>query len=217
MTETQKKELWQIAEVFRGTKGSGNINDIARVILKEQLKDKIKPEYQNTEFVKNINFKWQSTAPDNSVEYVDGSFQIEKEALLESENLMSISMDLRKNSYITYGDGRSIFLDTNSFPFAVDSTTSIICESRGGIRYFRDGALNPLQLVEQHIENYFSVARLLQMKVWWDAIPHENTPKLAAVYQWTGDSTNAAIGGATTFSEPPFTFEEIAQEIASLS
>jgi hypothetical protein len=213
MTETQKKELWQIAEVFRGTKASGNINDIIRVVLKEQLKDIIKPEYQNTEFVKNVNFKWQSTAPDNSVEYVEGSFQLNKNELInEDESLFN----LRPN-FVDYGDGRLIFIDLRDFPFLDNESSVKEIECNGGIRYFKDGYISPITLAEQYIENYFSVARLLQMKVWWDEIPHENTPKLAAVYQWTASVTGAAIAGQTTFNEPPHTFDEITEEIAGLS
>lgn len=238
MTETQKKELWQLAEVFRGTKASGNINDIARRIITEKIKPLIKEQYQNTNFLKNLDFSWQSTAPDGSVEYVQGTFEVDKSVLnflrvptedsyithpdgtqiLDESKLVETEMldsaYLQLPTAIDYNDGRSIFLDVkDSFNSLNDSKKF---ESFGGIRYFKDGNIPPIEQAEQHIENYYSVARLLQMKVWWDAIPHENTPKLAAVYQWTADVTNAAIAGQTAFTPPPFTFEEITQEIASL-
>jgi hypothetical protein len=211
MIETQKKELWTTAEVFRALKAPANINDIVRAVLKDQLKDFIKPEYQNTEFVKNIDFKWQSTAPDNSVEYITGSFEINKDQLTDGNVIM-----MRPN-FIDYGDGRSIFIDVRDTSFDDSESTVKKFESNGGIRYFRDNILNSITLAEQHIENYFSVARLLQMKVWWDEIDHANTPKLAAVYQWTASVTGAAIAGQTTFNAPPYTFDEVTQEIASLS
>jgi len=211
MTEIQKKELWQTAEIFRGTKASGNINDIARVVCKEQLKDSIKPEYQNTEFIKNVKADWQSSAPDDSVEYVTGKFEIDRDKLVVSD-YFGLNLPY---SFIDYNDGRSIFI--NIIPRPLDSETVVNFDIFGGIRYFRDGNANSITLAEQYIENYFSVARLLQMKVWWDEIPHVNTPKLAAVYQWTADTTNAAIAGQISFTVPPYTFEEITQEIVSLS
>lgn len=214
MTETQKKELWQIAEIFRGTKGSGNINDIVLEIIKNNFKPLIKEEYQNTNFTNNIDFRWQSTAPDNSVEYVQGTIEIDRNKLANNIIPFTPFTDFNR---IDYGDGRIIFI--NLIPiFDIDQESPVQkFEGFGGIRYFKDGYISPLTLAEQHIENYFSVARLLQMKVWWDEIPHTSTPKLAAVYQWTADTTNSAIGGQTTFTPPPYTFDEITQEIASLS
>lgn len=238
MTETQKKELWQLAEVFRGTKASGNINDIVRRIIIDKLKPLVKEQYQNTNFIKNLDFNWQSTAQDDSVEYIQGTFEIDKSKLnflrvptedsyithsdgtqildesklVETELLDSAYLQLP--TVIDYNDGRSIFLDIKDF-FGLSGDSKKF-ESFGGIRYFKDGNIPPIEQAEQHIENYYSVARLLQMKVWWDAIPHESTPKLAAVYQWTADVTTAAIAGQTTFTQPPFTFDDITQEIASL-
>lgn len=69
-----------------------------------------------------------------------------------------------------------------------------------------------MKLAEDHIGKHFSTARLLQAKVWWDSIPHEQTPKLAALFAWATGVTVQAVQGATTFAEPPFTFEEIAVE-----
>lgn len=212
MNQALKNQVWQIAEVFRGTKAAANINDIVFIIQKDIFKQLVKEEYQQQNFLKSIDFQWQSTAPDNSVEYVQGSFKIDKDKLANDSLLTSILL-----THLNYNDGRSIFFNNmQSFDLNSEATEKEF-EFIGGIRYFRDGYVSPVTLAEQHIENYFSVARLLQMKVWWDEIPHTSTPKLAAVYQWTADTTNAAIAGQTTFTVPPYTFEEITQEIASLS
>lgn len=72
--------------------------------------------------------------------------------------------------------------------------------------------IDPIAQAEAWISKFFSVARLLQMKVWWDTFPHESLPKLGAILQWTSAITSSAIQGGTEFSNPPHTFEEIAQE-----
>ena len=73
-------------------------------------------------------------------------------------------------------------------------------------------AVNALAAGEAWVARYFSVIRLLQMKVWWDAFPHDDTPKLAAVYGWTNAITIQAAQGQTTFAQPPHTFEELVAE-----
>lgn len=65
---------------------------------------------------------------------------------------------------------------------------------------------------EAWIASFFSTARLLQMKVWWDTFPHEATPKLAACFLWADGVTRLAIGGSNEFQSPPYTFTEIANE-----
>jgi len=77
-------------------------------------------------------------------------------------------------------------------------------------------ASSPLDLAEVHISRYFSVARLLQMKVWWDTFSHEDTPKLAAVYAWTNGVTVSAAGGQAEFTAPPHTFDELIAEAVAL-
>jgi len=72
--------------------------------------------------------------------------------------------------------------------------------------------VDPIAAAEQFIESHFSTARLLQMKVWWDAIPHDVTPKLAATFGWSDSVTRSAVGGNTTFENPPYGFAEIATE-----
>jgi hypothetical protein len=76
--------------------------------------------------------------------------------------------------------------------------------------------IDTVALAEQHIESYFSTARLLQMKVWWDTFPHEATPKLGATFAWADAITRSAIQGETSFDPPPFTFQEIAAESLSI-
>ena len=77
-------------------------------------------------------------------------------------------------------------------------------------------AVDHISEAESWIAKYFSTARLLQMKVWWDTFPHEVTPKLAACFQWADGVTRAAIGGSTNFAEPPHNFNEIATESLSI-
>lgn len=77
---------------------------------------------------------------------------------------------------------------------------------------------SPIDLAEQWIYRFFSTGRLLQMKVWWDTFPHEDTPKLAAIYQWSDSVTRmAAIEGETIFPEPPYDFQEVTQECLSIA
>ena len=72
--------------------------------------------------------------------------------------------------------------------------------------------VDPLAAAESYVARYYSTPRLLQMKVWWDTFPHDDVPKLAAVYEWTNAITIQAAQGQTTFTEPPHTFEELVAE-----
>jgi hypothetical protein len=76
--------------------------------------------------------------------------------------------------------------------------------------------LDYVMLAEQYIHRFFSVAKLLQLKVWWDTFPHEETPKLVDTYQWVDGVTRAALSGSQDFAPPPHKFAEIAVEITSL-
>jgi len=83
------------------------------------------------------------------------------------------------------------------------------------------GVLQPapedfLKEAEEHIKKSFSTAQLLQAKVWLDIIPHEATPKLMSLFQWTGQVTGASIQGSRKFDEPQVTFKEVAMECIPL-
>ena len=69
---------------------------------------------------------------------------------------------------------------------------------------------------ERYISGYFTNMQLLQMKNWWDTIPHDYTPKLSAAYIWTDDVSKTALSGGNIFPLPPFVFTDIAVEINSL-
>lgn len=73
-------------------------------------------------------------------------------------------------------------------------------------------AVNALTAGEAWVAQFFSVIRLLQMKVWWDTFPHGDVPKLSSVYDWTNAITIQAAQGNTTFAQPPHTFEELVAE-----
>jgi hypothetical protein len=82
---------------------------------------------------------------------------------------------------------------------------------------------NALAIAEQFINGQFSTTQLLQMKTWWDAIPHNATPKLSAVYQWIEDVTKKAITTTTSYelssikeNSTPFTFIDLSQEIKTV-
>ena len=77
-------------------------------------------------------------------------------------------------------------------------------------------AADTIALAEAHIETHFSTARLLQCKVWLDALPRAATPKLNSLFGWTAGVTGSAVGGGTAFPEPPVTFTEVAQECVPL-
>lgn len=90
-----------------------------------------------------------------------------------------------------YGEEREVFIDED------------------GGRYI---AKNPIVEGERWVGRFFSPTRLIQMKVWYDTFAAEDTPKLRAVYDWTGAITIQAAQGQTTFDEPPHTFEELVAE-----
>ena len=52
MNETLKTQIWQIAEVFRGSKNSTSLNDIDRLAQKDLFKSLVKEEFQNEHFLK---------------------------------------------------------------------------------------------------------------------------------------------------------------------
>jgi hypothetical protein len=69
-----------------------------------------------------------------------------------------------------------------------------------------------IEAAEQWIAYYFSVARLLQMKVWLDIVGNA-APKLNACFAWTGVVTATAAAGVSVFNPPPHTFEEVVAEV----
>lgn len=74
-----------------------------------------------------------------------------------------------------------------------------------------------LGMAEEHVSQYFSSMRLLQMKVWLDAASEDvSIPKLAAVNAWLTSVTARAFQGDTNFDVPPHTFEEVLAEAMSL-
>lgn len=75
----------------------------------------------------------------------------------------------------------------------------------------------PLQKAEDWVSNSFSVYQLLQMKDWWDTIPHEDLSKLSATYNWIRTITKLAANNKTEFPEAPYSFEEILTETLPLS
>jgi hypothetical protein len=106
-------------------------------------------------------------------------------------------------------DGGGELVVANPLPEgAYSEEREIFVDSDGG----RGLAKNPLVEAELWMAKHFSTARLLQMKVWWDTLPHEETPKLAAVFAWTTGVTVQAAQGQTNFTAPPHTFDELLVE-----
>ena len=95
---------------------------------------------------------------------------------------------------------------------AYSEEREVFSDADGG----RHLAKDPLTEAESWIARHFSTARLLQLKLWWDELPHEGAPKLAAAYNWINAITVAAAGGATNFDAPPHTFEELVAECVTL-
>jgi hypothetical protein len=97
----------------------------------------------------------------------------------------------------------------NPLPEGAYSVEREVFEDADGSRYLAKDALLE---GERWIADFFSTARLLQMKVWLDELPSEDTPKLRDVYNWTGDVTAAAAAGQTSFPAPPHLFSEVVEE-----
>lgn len=93
-----------------------------------------------------------------------------------------------------------------------DVTDEMLAAECAAVRAEASPELSPIEAAESHIARHFSTAKLLQMKVWWDAIPHGLTPMLGASYAWVAGVTAAAVGGVSVFDDPPFSFSQIAQE-----
>lgn len=79
-----------------------------------------------------------------------------------------------------------------------------------------EAPIDPLAAAEAHIAEHFSTARLLQLKLWWDEMSHNEAPKLMATYEWIDAITVSAAGGATVFPAPPHTFEELVVECVAM-
>ena len=69
---------------------------------------------------------------------------------------------------------------------------------------------------EAWINKFFTASQLLQFKVWWDAYPHEATPKLGAISVWQTGVTKKAFEGSNEFDPAPYTFDEVANEVLSI-
>jgi hypothetical protein len=75
---------------------------------------------------------------------------------------------------------------------------------------------SPFEAAEQWINNFFTASQLLQFKVWWDAYPHDLTPKLGAISVWQTGVTKDAYDGKTDFAPAPYNFNEVANEVLSI-
>lgn len=75
---------------------------------------------------------------------------------------------------------------------------------------------DPYQAAEQWVHKFFTASQLLQFKVWWDAYPHEATPKLGTISVWQTGITRIAHDGGKVFEDAPYTFDEIASEVLSI-
>lgn len=74
-----------------------------------------------------------------------------------------------------------------------------------------------LLAAEKFVGKFFSVTRLLKMAVWYNGTPREATPRLNDVFAWQEEVSQIAFSGGSNFPPPPFTFEEVAFEIFSLT
>lgn len=74
-----------------------------------------------------------------------------------------------------------------------------------------------IQSAEAFTARFFSNSRLLRMTVWLGSYSPEQVPKLTQTHQWIDSITVKAINGDTDFEDPPYSFAEIAAEIANLS
>lgn len=87
----------------------------------------------------------------------------------------------------------------------------------------KDGELTPKPIdpydeAEKYIDSFFSTAKLLQLKVWYDSIPHDLTPKLISIVQWQTEITRKANAGQITFTDiPQYNFDEVANECLSVT
>ena len=103
-----------------------------------------------------------------------------------------------------------------------NDTDSFIPSNIAGIGWVMvAGELQPAPIdyilnAEEFIKSYFSTAKLLQCKVWFDLIPHASTPKLVSLFQWTSTVTGLSLQNINTFPACPVTFIEVAQECVPL-
>lgn len=108
----------------------------------------------------------------------------------------------------------AVFLDSVSDPIGTAYTEW--SQTNETLPYY-NVPVNPFNAAEAHIGAHFSTPRLLQMKVWWDDLPHEDTPKLQAVFNWTAGITAMAAAGATEFAPPPHDFSECVEECIAVA
>jgi hypothetical protein len=107
------------------------------------------------------------------------------------------------------GDGNSI--SKNPLPDgSYSEEKNIIINSDGEMRI----EINPITEAEKIVGQNFTTLQLLQMKIWWDEIPHDSVPKLKSVNDWVSSITKSAIQGNTEFTNPPHSFQEILEECA---
>ena len=123
-------------------------------------------------------------------------------------------------------ENSAVIVETNIGDFVVELTNEYNnCEfykeyikwSENNItKDFIEPKLNNLDLAESWISNFFSPLKLLQMKSWWDTLPHESTPKLVSSYDWLNQVVLSATNGSLDFNSPPYIFEEILSECINI-
>ena len=111
--------------------------------------------------------------------------------------------------YETDNDGNSIA--KNPLPDgAYSEEKNILINADGGLCI----EVNPVTEAEKVVSQNFTTLQLLQMKIWWDEIPHDSVLKLKSVNDWVSGITKSAIQGNTQFTNPPHSFQEILEECA---
>jgi len=74
-------------------------------------------------------------------------------------------------------------------------------------------APNPIVLAEAWVRKFFTDVQLLKMAMWVQQKGTGAGQKLSSVYEWEEGVSLAAIGGAVTYEDAPFTFAEVATEV----
>ena len=71
--------------------------------------------------------------------------------------------------------------------------------------------VDPIALAQAWVANFFDAVQLLKMFQW--VAGGKKSTKLGAVLNWEETITSQAVQGATTFANPPATFNEVAIEV----
>ncbi len=128
---------------------------------------------------------------------------------------------IQNNTVINIIEAESVWSSNGSDTFIASDEAGIGWELINGVLIAPPPEVvmspTPVKFIEDHIVKYYTPMQQTMMKIWWDALPHESTPKLSSIYAWLMELTIlAASEQFNNFSAPPFSIDEVYTECTNI-